>query len=64
MDSLIDQVTGLENVTGVTVSDGTDTASYAPIGGDLAAFKSQVNAMLPTLNEDEMVTLTITVSVG
>lgn len=64
MDSLIDQVTGLENVTGVTVSDGTDTASYAPIGGDLAAFKSQVNAMLPTLNEDEMVTLTMTVSVG
>ena len=64
MDSLVDQVVGLEGVTGVSVTDGTDTASYAAIGGDLVAFKSQVNAMLPTLNEDEEVTLTMTVTVG
>ena len=64
MDSLIDQVVALDGVTGISITDGDTTASYAPVGGDLATFKSQVNAMLPTLNEDEAVTLTMTVTVG
>lgn len=64
MDSLIDQVVALEGVTGLKITDGTDTAEYMPIGGDLATFKSQVAAMLPTLNEDSEVTLTMTVTVG
>lgn len=64
MDSLIDQVVALEGVTGLKITDGTDTAEYMPIGGDLATFKSQVAAMLPTLNEDPEVTLTMTVTVG
>ena len=64
MDSLIDQVVALDGVTGISITDGDTTASYAPVGGDLATFKTQVNAMLPTLNEDEAVTLTMTVTVG
>ena len=64
MDTLIDQVVALEGVTGLKITDGTDTAEYMPIGGDLATFKSQVAAMLPTLNEDPEVTLTMTVTVG
>ena len=64
VDSLIDQIVALEGVTGLKITDGTDTAEYMPIGGDLATFKSQVAAMLPTLNEDPEVTLTMTVTVG
>ena len=64
MDTLIDQVVALEGVTGLKITDGTNTAEYMPIGGDLATFKSQVAAMLPTLNEDPEVTLTMTVTVG
>ena len=64
VDSLIDQIVALEGVTGLKITDGSDTAEYMPIGGDLATFKSQVAAMLPTLNEDPEVTLTMTVTVG
>ena len=64
VDSLIDQIVALEGVTGLKITDGRDTAEYMPIGGDLATFKSQVAAMLPTLNEDPEVTLTMTVTVG
>lgn len=63
MDSLIDQVAGINNVTSITVSDGSTTATYNA-GEDMSAFKTSVNAMLPTLNEQEEVTLTMTVNVG
>ena len=64
MDNLIDQIIGLEGVTSLKISDGSTTAEYMPIGGDLTSFKSQVASMLPTLNEDPEVTLIMTVTVG
>ena len=61
--TMIDQIVAIEEVDGITISDGDTTATYVA-GGDLAAFKSQVNAMLPTLNEDAEVILTMTVDVA
>ena len=61
--TMIDQIVSIEDVGGITISDGETSASYTA-GGDLATFKSQVNAMLPTLNEDAEVVLTMTVDVA
>ena len=62
-NTLIDQIAGIDQVTSITISDGDETATYTA-GGDISAFKEQVNGMLPTMNEDEEVILTMSVTVG
>lgn len=64
MDSLIDQIVALEGVTSITISDGDASATYNVADGDPTSFKAEVDAMMPTTNEQGEVILTMTVTVG
>ena len=60
---IFDDIAGVEGVAGITVTDGgSQTATYTA-GGDLATFKSAVDAMLPKSNDAAPVVLTMTIDV-
>ena len=57
---LFDDIASIDGVAGITVTDGgTGNATYTA-GGDLSAFKSAVDAMLPKSNDAAPVVLTMT----
>ena len=60
---MFDEIANVENLASIVVSDGEQTATYTA-GGDLATFKTEVDAMVPkTIDEDEAI-LTMTVNVN
>lgn len=59
---LIDSIAGVDGIASITVTNGTATATYNN-GGDLAAFKTEVDAMLPKSNDAEPVVLTMTLGI-
>lgn len=61
---LFDQITEIDNLTSIVVEDGTGKSETYTAGGDLEAFKTAVDAMIPKTNESGEVTLTMTVNIG
>lgn len=58
---IFDQIAAVENLASIEVTDGDATATYTA-GGDLAAFKTEVDAMIPKGIDDTEVILTMTVT--
>lgn len=57
---LFESLAAVDGVTSIQVTNGSATATFTA-GGDMAAFKAEVDAMLPTKVDDPEVTLTMTV---
>ena len=60
---VFEDILSVEGVTGITVTNGSATATYTA-GGDLATFKTTVDAMVPKSNDAAPVTLTMTIDVA
>lgn len=61
---LFDQVAAIEGVKTITVTDGADKTATYTAGGDLEAFKAEVDAMVPKDNLSGTVTLTMKVELN
>ena len=60
---IFEDILSVEGVTGITVTNGSATATYTT-GGDLATFKTTVDAMVPKSNDAAPATLTMTIDVA